>query len=248
MRVILSSATPAKLTSCLDQLGLNATATTCGWTFPVSACEIITILVSCIVLNIILSLGLITFGMTSAESRRISRFLQPCLTVFQVVLAVRTWAVWQRNRVLGIILAILLIVTTVVNCGFLAHYLKSMKSTFPFISRSRNLVEDFAVASSPYDGFRGCYVTNSSRSLSVDFIVLTVLELCAYSLFGAFLTSNFSPLHSCPCPNDDQRIPSVYVLLNTSIWELATHLSKIYLDRLGNARELSNVIHRDGEL
>jgi len=77
----------------------------------------------------------------------------------EIILAVRTWAVWAQNKWLGGFLALVLLGTIVVSCTTLTLYLKSLTFGPP-----------------PYPGFRGCLITHISTVLVANFISLTVLD------------------------------------------------------------------------
>lgn len=71
---------------------------------------------------------------------------QICLA--EAILAIRTWAIWRRNKVIGIGLGFLTAANIVTQCVMLNKFVKSMK-----------------YAPSPYTGFRGCLITDASRLL-----------------------------------------------------------------------------------
>jgi len=110
----------------------------------------------------------------------------------EMILMLRTWIVWNRDRWVGITLAAVMCGVIILECIC-----------------SNRFTESLQIQNPPYPGYRGCFVTSASRVLLVDFIALTVLELIVLALMGA------------------------------SAWR------SYYL---GDAYELSNVIHSDGIL
>jgi len=84
------------------------------------------------------------------------------MNLAQIILAIRTWAVWSRNTRIGIGLIILLSGTFIPQFIFLHRFTKSFK----FIP-------------SPYSGFRGCFfsrATHSARDIWVEWATLVITE------------------------------------------------------------------------
>jgi len=85
-----------------------------------------------------------------------------------VVLAIRTWAVFRRDRVVGAVLLVSMITAFVLAC----YYNWKFNHTLTF-------------ADPPYNpGFRGCFVTHASTVLRVDFIASAALEFIALCLMA----------------------------------------------------------------
>jgi len=100
------------------------------------------------------------------------------------VLAIRTWAVWRRNRAVGVGLAALMVVNVVVRCVKGYKFENSMKYFSP-----------------PYSGFRGCYLQAAafSRILEINYGTLTgveaiILGLMTISAFRLYRHGNSSEL------------------------------------------------------
>jgi len=85
----------------------------------------------------------------------------------EVVLLIRTWAVWRQNRWLGIILAIFFL-------GFIAGV--SVTST--------KYSHSLKFATPPYKGFRGCFAVAASNVLEVDFLMLIGMDFVLLSLMA----------------------------------------------------------------
>jgi len=110
----------------------------------------------------------------------------------EMILMLRTWVVWNRDRRVGITLAAVICGAIIAECICNNRFTESLQIQNPL-----------------YPGYRGCFLTNTNRILLVDFVILTVVELIVLAFMGA------------------------------SAWR------SYYL---GDAYELSNVVHRDGIL
>jgi len=100
----------------------------------------------------------------SAEKCEVTFPASAWLLLFQLVLAetvlgIRTWAVWRRDRTVGIGLAALMLANLVVQCIMANIFIKSTKYAPP-----------------PYPGFMGCFVTDSNRILWANYASFTVVE------------------------------------------------------------------------
>jgi len=89
----------------------------------------------------------------------------------ECILLLRTWAIWNRNKSLGIGLVALLLAFIVLQFVLGNDFVNSME-----------------YASPPYPGFRGCLVTNADRILwgtqatvmVVDAVVFVLIVISAY--------------------------------------------------------------------
>jgi len=105
------------------------------------------------------------------------------LILAEVILAVRTWAIWRRNRIVGVSLAALTIANLVVQCIMANSFVNSLEYAPP-----------------PYPGFRGCFVTKDSRILwascaslaAVEAIVLAFIAISAFRTYKQNNKNKFS--------------------------------------------------------
>jgi len=98
------------------------------------------------------------------------------LLLAEVILSLRTWAVWRQNRMIGIGLGLMTIVHFVVQFYATHRYARS-----------------FVFFPSPYPGFRGCFLIRADTSLwvaiqlaasaAVEFTVLTLMVISAFRLY-----------------------------------------------------------------
>jgi len=76
------------------------------------------------------------------------------------VLCIRTWAIWRRNKVIGIVLTIVMATFLVVQSILVNRYVKSME--YPPI---------------PYSQFRGCFVKKAPSDLWANFVLITIVDI-----------------------------------------------------------------------
>lgn len=100
---------------------------------------------------------------------------------FIVVLAIRTWAVWQRDRMVGISLALLGTCYIIAWGAFAIHYLQGMSGMLPLVSSTSS--NRFIALVAPYPGFRGCLLTASLGDfwLFLNSLVFPI-EICMHHL------------------------------------------------------------------
>jgi len=96
------------------------------------------------------------------------------INVTEIVLAIRTWAIWQRDKIIGVILALVLIASWIAEIIVSVQFVRSLK---------------FAAA--PYPQFKGCFTVGGSKIAVADWITLCVVEsillvLIATSAFRAY--------------------------------------------------------------
>jgi len=110
-------------------------------------------------------------GRTQEVCRRTSPvqtwFLLMGIFVSEVILAVRTWAVWRQNKFIGFGLSALTIAHLVVQCVMLSRYTPSLGYAPP-----------------PYPGFRGCFVTKASGLLWVNYTAMAIVEAIVLALMA----------------------------------------------------------------
>jgi len=101
----------------------------------------------------------------------------------EIILCLRTWAIWNTNKVVGIVLASALLALFIVQCIVTDRFNRSLK-----------------FAPSPYSEFRGCFITGASdRVLWVEFVTLFLLQLLFFTLvsisaFRSYRTGRHSEL------------------------------------------------------
>jgi len=109
-------------------------------------------------------------------------FLVTQMFLSETVLAIRTWAVWRRNRIIGVGLAALLVATLILQCIWVNTFLSSIQFAPP-----------------PYPGFRGCFCTSAPRSWWKNYAAVTggeavVLVLMTISAVRSYRSGNISEL------------------------------------------------------
>jgi len=85
----------------------------------------------------------------------------------ECILALRTWAIWARNKKVGILLSTLMVCNLIVQCIYVNKFVKAMK-----------------FAPSPYPGYRGCFLTEASRILWVNYATLTIIEASVLAILA----------------------------------------------------------------
>lgn len=104
-----------------------------------------------------------------------------------VILMIRTWAIYGRDRRIGIGLALLMSAVIILECICNNKFTDSLQGKHPICFDSIAL-EHLLVEDPPFLGHRGCFVTGSSRILMYDFVALSVLELSKSHIFMFFFT------------------------------------------------------------
>jgi len=92
------------------------------------------------------------------------------MSLAEVILAIRTWAVWKRSKVVFAILAFILVGNLVVQCVFTSLLTRNMSDS---------------ILDPMYPGFRGCNVGNvsvSGMSLPYSYLGLTCVEAIILTL------------------------------------------------------------------
>jgi len=87
------------------------------------------------------------------------------VTLAETVLCLRTWAIWNRDKVVGMVLVVTMMAHFAIQCFLQSKTIRSMKFSPP-----------------PYTEFGGCHVTATSRSLWGQFASLFVVETVVLSL------------------------------------------------------------------
>jgi len=93
------------------------------------------------------------------------------MSLAEAMLAVRTWAVWQRNRYIGL--------------GLAARIPAMLFVQFYFVNKFNRAL---TYHSTPYPGFRGCFVSTVERNIWQNYVMLTVAEatILALMIISAF--------------------------------------------------------------
>lgn len=105
------------------------------------------------------------------------------ISIAEVILIVRTWAVWNRKKIIGIPLGLLLCASVTTSSVFAKQYLDSIH-----------------VAPSPFPGFRGCLVlAGVSNVIFIDYVMVTVIDvvvliLMCISAFRSYRAGNSNNL------------------------------------------------------
>jgi len=104
------------------------------------------------------------------------------LTFAEIILSVRTWAVWKCNRCIGLLLAGLLVGSLIFDIMFAERFSKSL-----------------APAPPPYAGSRGCFLAGASNLIYINFLLMTVVDiivlvLMCISAWQSYRRGNFNEL------------------------------------------------------
>jgi hypothetical protein len=106
------------------------------------------------------------------------RFLMPMIfPLHQVILSIRTWAIWNRSKTVGILLVVSNLAGLVLQFVLLPRFIRAFECTLTSISLVA--LSDHAAlidAPPPYPGFRGCFLTKTSIILWGIYAVFTAIE------------------------------------------------------------------------
>ncbi|KAG9218426.1 hypothetical protein CCMSSC00406_0007973 [Pleurotus cornucopiae] len=89
------------------------------------------------------------------------------ITTAEIILTIRTWAVWQRNRTLTIVVSIVFVAVWGPNIAIMWIFLKSME-----------------FGPIPYPGYQGCNIVKSSQIMAVTWALLVVYETVIFILMA----------------------------------------------------------------
>jgi hypothetical protein len=162
----------------------------------------------------------------------------------EVILSMRTWAVWNRNKMVGILLAVSIIASSVAECILLNNFVQGLECAFSSLLYG-TIFDSFVYldAPPPYPGFRGCFIAKSDRSsLWGNYAALTAVQASKrYSL----LPQCSLDIHPCsfPCTHGNQRLSVMLVVFPLLS---RTRSSLHFADRQGNFGRLSLIVYRDG--
>jgi len=83
----------------------------------------------------------------------------------ETILCLRTWAMWNTNKVVGIVLASAMLAYIIAQCILGVQHNRSLQFAPP-----------------PYSGFRGCIMTGPSTVSSVQLALLFMLQFLVFTL------------------------------------------------------------------
>ncbi|KAF8148277.1 hypothetical protein B0H34DRAFT_737676 [Crassisporium funariophilum] len=83
----------------------------------------------------------------------------------EMILTLRTWAVWNRNRRLAIIFVITYLMVWVPDIGYMTMFLRSLKFEPP-----------------PYEGFRGCFLIDGNKVVFMCWVVVIIWDAFVLAL------------------------------------------------------------------
>lgn len=89
------------------------------------------------------------------------------MNIAEVVLAIRTWAIWRQNRIVAWVLGILILIGVITQCISMVKFTHSL-----------------VYSPIPYEGFRGCFITSANTLLIWDYVILMVIEGTLLSLMA----------------------------------------------------------------
>jgi len=85
----------------------------------------------------------------------------------EVVLFLRTWAVWHRNKTIGAGLALLMVAFLVSECVLLTRNMRMMEYSLP-----------------PYPVFTGCFLTKAPNDMWVSYIPAAIIQFTVFILMA----------------------------------------------------------------
>jgi len=143
------------------------------------------------------------FPGVSSGTCRISYPAEVWLSLFEMtsaeaILAIRTWAVWNGNKIVGIGLLALILGFSVPQ-GVLLH----------------KFIQSIEYASPPYTGFKGCFITNADSLLWASYTLAAIIEvfvlaLTAVSAFRSYRQGTISKV--CHKVHRDGVVSYIYLL------------------------------------
>lgn len=99
-----------------------------------------------------------------------------------VILAIRTYAVWNKDKRVGIGLALLWAIIQIPNGIVAEQFLDVIDCAHRFDSSLRVLKTFHLVIHNPYpDIFRGCLALSATKLIFVNWVLFTVMEGCTWS-------------------------------------------------------------------
>jgi len=109
----------------------------------------------------------------------------------EVVLCIRTWAVWRRNKVIGIGLTVVMLTFLIVHIILVYKFIQPMEYSPPL-----------------YSGFRGCFVTKAPTDLWANFTSVFIVE------FIDFVLMVVSAFNSCSSVSDSSSLYSFLLAID----------------------------------
>ena len=119
-------------------------------------------------------------GLSASESKSKPAPLLPSRINWRlpVILTLRTWAVWNRNKRLSIILPILYSLCWVSCLVILVRFIDSItcKSDFYSVLEFPGCFYFTAVGAPPYPGFKGCLLTHANQEIVFLWALLIIWD------------------------------------------------------------------------
>lgn len=119
-------------------------------------------------------------GIAERKSRKNNPSRAEAHFVFVVILIIRTWAIWGRNKIVGIGLLVLLCGLWIVSSFYLSRFLRSFhcESHLPhdFLGRFIESICAVVLAKTISPSLTGCVITGSGDELYISFVVLMLFE------------------------------------------------------------------------
>ena len=103
-----------------------------------------------------------------------------------VILTLRTWTVWNRNKGLAIILSIFYSLACVSSLVNIVRFTNSLTCTSDLHFRSwlSWVIYFTAVRAPPYPGFNGCFLTYANQDIVFTWVILLIWDArkCEYAI------------------------------------------------------------------
>ena len=98
----------------------------------------------------------------------------------EAVLCIRTWAVWRRDKVIGIGLAVLMLAYVVSLCILSNRFIRSVECKylilFVCIGQLCPITHAGLVESPPFPGIRGCFTIKPPKNAWETYVPATVVQ------------------------------------------------------------------------
>jgi len=96
------------------------------------------------------------------------------MNIAEVILVIRTWAIWRKHKGVGSLLLLLMVVDLILQCWSMAKFNNSLEFIPPF-----------------YPGYRGCNISKVNSALKWNYVFMIIIEVVVLALMGvsAFRTA-----------------------------------------------------------
>ena len=101
---------------------------------------------------------------------------------FLVILSLRAWAVWKRDRRLGVSLISLITLTTVAEIYVTKIFIRDLQCVSTICHIPTATDTPCQVSIKPYPEFVGCFLTSANRIVYLDWVVLMIYEAGKHSV------------------------------------------------------------------